>query len=427
MPFSPLPQSDLKASYIILGAGPAGLTMAKMLAERGIEDVIVLEASDKVGGKCLSSEIGDHVVEFGTCYAIWSHKYILKQMKALGIERKYLRAQRIDDRELLDYIKDGSGPPFLYQVLKYLRLRSKLMANSRNKTAKTQSQKANDVLAQPTDAWLRQHNLGKMERMMHRVVTSIGYGYLHRLPLVHALRWVDFDMLVTGLLKFTVMPDGGWQHFWNRFSETLDIRLGQAATQITRDKTGVRVKTTNGSEYRGAYLINTIPLSQFCKLTKPTASEEQVAQSIEWGGYTTTLVSVADWAHEVPVNAWSETCATDANDGQILFSRFECPNEDGRLLFTVGQLSSAYDIDELSEMALYSASQRGAIDPRLVQQMIWSYMPTYEPGSIRNGLIQTMSEMQGEERTFHSGASFSHEAVSTISNFNQRLLAQVMA
>lgn len=421
MPFSPLPQTDITASYLILGAGPAGLTMAQMLRDRGVENVIILEARDKVGGKCLSSEIGDHVVEFGTCYAIWSHKYILKQMKALGIRRNYLRAQRIDDRELLDYIKDGDGPPFFYQVLKYLRLRSKLMARATSK-----SDKINETLAQSTDAWLKQHNLGKIERMMHRVVTSIGYGYLNRLPLIHALRWVDFDMLVTGLLKFTVMPEGGWQNFWNRFSETLDVRLREAATQIERDQDGVRVTTTSGAEYRGAYLINTIPLNQFCKLTTSTAAEFEVAQSIDWGGYTTSLVSVAAWEHEAPVNAWSETCATDANDGQILFSRFECPNEDGRLLFTVGQLSAAYDLDELSELALYSASQRGAVDPRLIQQIIWTYMPTYRPESIRSGLIQTMSDMQGERRTFHTGASFSHEAVSTISTFNQRLLAQVV-
>ena len=421
MPFSPLPQNDRTASYLILGAGPAGLTMARMLRDRGIEDVIVLEASDKVGGKCLSTGVGDHIVEFGTCYAIWSHKYILKQMKKLGIGRNFLRAQRIDDRELMDYIKDGDGPPFLYQVIKYLRLRSKLMARADRNDAKI-----NETLAQTTETWLKQHNLGKIERMMHRVVTSIGYGYLNRLPLIHAFRWVDFDMLVTGLLKFTVMPEGGWQNFWDKFSESLDVRLREGATEIERGSDGVRIKTTSGAEYRGAYLINTIPLSQFSKLTEPTASELQVAQSIEWGGYTTSLVSVAAWEHNAPVNAWSETCATDANDGQILFSRFECPNEDGRLLFTVGQLSSAYSLDELSEMAVYSATERGAIDPRLIQQIVWSYMPTYRAESVRDGLIQTMSDMQGESRTFHTGASFSHEAVSTISTFNQRLIERVM-
>ena len=146
-------------SYLILGGGPAGLTMARMLKDRGIEQVTILEASNKVGGKCLSDPIGDHIVEFGTCYAIWSHKYILKQMKKLGIRRNFLKAQRIDNRELLDYIKDGSGPPFGYQVLKYLWLRSRLMAKSKSTDAKT-----NDILSQPTGDWLKQNNLGKIGR-----------------------------------------------------------------------------------------------------------------------------------------------------------------------------------------------------------------------------------------------------------------------
>lgn len=416
------PDSPRRAQYLILGAGPAGLTMAKMLQERGIREVAVLEASDKVGGKCLSSEIGEHVVEFGTCYAIWSHRYILKHMKALGIRRNFLKAQRIDDRELLDYVRDGSGPPLAYQVLKYLWLRGRLMARADRNDAKS-----NERLAQPTSAWLQANNLGKIERMMHRVVTSIGYGYLNRLPLIHALRWVDFDMLLTGILKFTVMPDGGWQNFWNRFSDGLDVHLRQAAVDVHRDPDAIRVKTSDGSVFEADYLINTIPVEQFCKLTEPTAKEAEVASAIEWGAYTTTLVSVADWQHNAPVNAWSETCATDANDGQILFSRFECPNEDGRLLFTVGQLSKAYATDELTELAVFSASQRGAIDPRIVQQIFWSYMPTYRAESVRDGLIHKMSAMQGENRTFHSGASFSHEAVSTISSFNAQLLAKVVS
>lgn len=414
------PETANSARYLILGAGPAGLTMARMLADRGIKDVILLEASGKVGGKCLSSEIGDHIVEFGTCYAIWSHKYILKQMKKLGIKRNYLRAQRIDDRELMSYIRDGSGPGFLWQVFKYLRLRKRLIAR-----AEANDPEVNETLAQPTSDWLQANNLGKIENMMHRVVTSIGYGYLNRLPLIHAFRWVDFNMMVTGLLKFTVMPDGGWQNFWNRFAEGLDVRLGQGATEIRRDETGIRIVAADGSEYRGDKLINTIPMHEFCKLTAPSQDEIRIAEAIDWGGYTTSMLSVADWPHNAPVNSWSATCATDANDGQILFSRYECDDEAERQLFTVGQLSSAYELEELTELALFSSRERGAVDPRLIQQIVWSYMPTYKADAVREGLIAAMAQMQGENRTFHSGASFSHEAVSTISSFNEQLLAKV--
>ncbi len=407
-----------EASYLILGGGPAGLTMARMLKDRGIESVTILEASAKVGGKCLSSGIGDHVVEFGTCYAIWSHRYVLQQMKKLGISRNYLKAQRIDDRELLDYIRDGSGPPFVAQAIKYAWLRWRIMSR-----AAKGDPGVNEVLSQSTGDWLSANNLGKIERMMHRVVTSIGYGYLDRLPLVHAMRWVDIDMLITGLLKFTVMPDGGWQHFWDRFSDSLDVRLNQKATQAERTERGIEIRTEDGSVFKADYLINTIPLDEFNKMTQPTQSEKAVAEAIHWAGYTTTLLSVEAWPHNAPVNAWSDTCANDAKDGELLFYRFECDDEDGRVLFSVGQSSAAYTPEELSELATYSAAERGAKNPRIVQQVIWKYMPTYSADEIRSGLLQTMIDMQGEQRTFHSGSSFSHEAVSTISTFNARLLA----
>ncbi|MEP1144986.1 MAG: FAD-dependent oxidoreductase [Henriciella sp.] len=410
-----------EASYLILGGGPAGLTMAQMLRDRGATDVTVLEASHKVGGKCLSNAIGEHIVEFGTCYAIWSHKYILKKMKELGIRRNYLKAQRIDNRELMDYIKDGTGPHFYAQVIKYVWMRRRLMARL-NKGDIT----VNQELAQPVQEWLRANNLGKIENMMHRVVTSIGYGYLHKLPLIHAFRWVDLDMLITGMIKFTVMPEGGWQHFWDRFASGLDVRLEQRASALTRENGKVRVCTEDGTEYEADTLINTIPMSEFCSITQATMAEQSVADAISWAGYTTTLISVDDWQYSVPVNAWSDTCSTDANDGKLLFFRFECDEEDGRKLFTVGQSSAAFTRGELSELVTYDAAERGAADPRVVQQAIWQYMPTYSASSIRDGLLQAMDEMQGERETFHTGSSFSHEAVSTISAFNARLLPKVM-
>ena len=406
-----------EASYLILGGGPAGLTMARMLKDRGVERVTILEASAKVGGKCLSNGIGDHVVEFGTCYAIWSHRYVLKQMKKLGIQRNYLRAQRIDDRELLDYIRSGSGPPFVAQAIKYAWLRWRIMAR-----AAKGDPGVNETLARPTADWLRANNLGKIENMMHRVVTSIGYGYLDRVPLVHAMRWVDIDMLITGLLKFTVMPQGGWQHFWDCFADTLDVRLNQRAAQATRKDSGIEVVTEDGTTFQADYLINTIPMDEFNKIADPTEAEQRVAGAIEWAGYTTTLLSVAAWAHTAPVNSWSDTCANDAKDGELLFSRYECDDENGRVLFSVGQSSAAYTPTELTELATFSATERGAEDPRVVQQVIWKYMPTYSADEIRAGLLQTMINMQGEQRTFHTGSSFSHEAVSTISTFNARLL-----
>ena len=203
------------------------------------------------------------------------------------------------------------------------------------------------------------------------------------------------------------------------------MRLNQKATKVKRLQDGVEVQTEDGVAFQADYLINTIPIDVFNKTTEATAAEAEVAASVSWAGYTTTLLSVEDWEHTAPVNAWSDTCANDAKDGELLYSRYECADEDGRTLFSVGQSSAKYTPSELTELALFSAGQRGAKDPRIVQQVIWQYMPTYSADTIRDGLLQTMIKMQGEKRTFHTGSSFSHEAVSTISAFNARLLASV--
>jgi monoamine oxidase len=39
-------------SVVIIGAGIAGLSCAKYLIENNIDDFIILEASDQIGGRC---------------------------------------------------------------------------------------------------------------------------------------------------------------------------------------------------------------------------------------------------------------------------------------------------------------------------------------------------------------------------------------
>ena len=73
------------------------------------------------------------------------------------------------------------------------------------------------------------------------------------------------------------------------------------------------------------------------------------------------------------------------------------------------------------------------ISPLLITPMLrcrwWRFAPWQlqhldpaKPQSFMSGV----QDMQGEQRTFHTGSSFSHEAVSTISTFNSQLISKVM-
>ena len=51
--------------YLILGAGPAGLTVANKLKESGITDFVVLEREETAGGLCRSVEVDGSPFDIG--------------------------------------------------------------------------------------------------------------------------------------------------------------------------------------------------------------------------------------------------------------------------------------------------------------------------------------------------------------------------
>lgn len=55
----------MKTKYLILGAGPAGLTFANALLRRGEKDFYVIEKEDEVGGLCRSAKVDGSPLDIG--------------------------------------------------------------------------------------------------------------------------------------------------------------------------------------------------------------------------------------------------------------------------------------------------------------------------------------------------------------------------
>src|SRR5580698_11546783 len=55
---------DRTHDVVVIGAGMAGLTAARSLAEAGLK-VLVVEANDRIGGRIWTRHVGDEAIELG--------------------------------------------------------------------------------------------------------------------------------------------------------------------------------------------------------------------------------------------------------------------------------------------------------------------------------------------------------------------------
>ncbi|KAK6143171.1 hypothetical protein DH2020_023519 [Rehmannia glutinosa] len=55
----------IRCSVLIVGAGISGISAAKVLAENGVENLMILEADDRIGGRMRKEEFGGTTVELG--------------------------------------------------------------------------------------------------------------------------------------------------------------------------------------------------------------------------------------------------------------------------------------------------------------------------------------------------------------------------
>jgi monoamine oxidase len=77
-----------RAAVVVIGAGLSGLTAAHRLSQAGIDDVVVLEAGDRVGGRTLGRDLDDGgVLELGGQWASAAHARLLALADELGVER----------------------------------------------------------------------------------------------------------------------------------------------------------------------------------------------------------------------------------------------------------------------------------------------------------------------------------------------------
>lgn len=399
-----------KLKVAVIGGGPGGLSAAQFIREAG-HQAVVFEKDNRIGGKSFSFSTGDAFNEMGTCYTTRQHVIVKRWMKQHGIHLRRLGEARYDDAPVVDYVKKGAGAPLAVQALKFVTEAGRL----RRRIAEAPSDPA--VLAEASmtvDAWLARLALPKLDLAMHRILPAQGYGYAQEVTIGQTVQWCDFDLLISGVLNDMHMPVEGWSEFWNRFATRFDIRLEARIEQIERRDNSVIVVSGDGRERFDA-LVSTLPMDEFARLTDLLPAEQAILDGVEWQNYTTTLVSSKNWFTGAQVHGYSRACKDPSLRGAMLGSRREGDvMEDGARLYVTGQFSNGLTPPELREILLADIERLGVTVETVIYARTWKYFPQYRADAVADGLFTAMREAQGGKRTWFSGATFSHELVSSV-------------
>ena len=283
------------------------------------------------------------------------------------------------------------------------------------------------IAAAPIQDWLEANRLPAIRRFMLRGLTNLGYGFIDTTSTVQALRWCTPTLLASGSLDQIKAPAGGWQSFWERLSQTLDVRLGQQVTDIRRDGRGVEIATSTGVHHLDALVI-AAPLDELSAGLND--AERRVAAAVRWDCYVTSLAGVAGWYPGPEVVAFEQALVPGAKRGALLSARptGKPPRKrDGVRMFVCGQYGGGgLTPAALVEMLGADLAARGVHLDHVAVQRIWKYNPVYAPDAIREGLLGAMRDMQGQQRTWYTGAAFSFESVSNIVTHNRALAPRIV-
>ena len=408
----------------IIGGGPAGLSLARFLKDKHGIEAIVLEKDSRVGGKSWTYEHAGLVSELGTCYATRKDTFARDWMKKTGMKTAPLGKQTLDGEDFFDWAGSVGRTPLLIEVGKYLWAARGL----KNRVARRPDDPEVQAEAStPILDWLEARNFQKMTRLMQRAVTNMGYGDLRETTALQATRWVDFDLLLSGRINDLQMPVQGWSRLWEFVADGLTVRLDSEVKRITRGSNAIHVHTGD-ERLRFDTIICAIPLDDFAQLTDPSDNEAFVNSHVRWRGYCTSLAAVDGWFSEERARMFKTGFLLGSPEGRLMSARYDAfEPELGGHIYMLAQLTGAYSPKELEEIALADVRLNGGQPGPIIVQKVWKYFAQYTPAGIRQGLVSRLLEMQGENNTFYTGATFSHESVSHITAFNETLADKIAA
>lgn len=296
--------------FVILGAGPSGLSVAHALLEKGLapNDLVVLEKEDEPGGLCRSKQVNGSPLDIGGGHFLDNRKaHVLEFLFQFMPIHEWNRFDRISKIRIRDQEVDHPLESNLWQ----LPLKDQLdflesIAQAGCVQGQAMPEEFSDWISWKLGARIANEYMLPYNRKIWSIdLDCLGTYWLHKLPdvsfretLQSCLEGEPFGKLPAHGV-FYYPKSHGYGEVWRRMGEALgqSLKLESPVTSIDLDNLIIN------EEWKADFIISSIPWTlwpQFCDvpddIRDSVAKLENAAIDIDY--IPDVLSSPAHWIYE---------------------------------------------------------------------------------------------------------------------------------
>jgi len=432
----------------IIGAGPAGLSMAFFLEKAGYTDYVIYEKEDHVGGKCHSPFYNGKRYEQGAIMGVPSY-YALKEIidycdiKPDGPELKWVYRDKngsYDDpynirqhpenieefaelrKEMLK-LKELLSTKYRYYDINGHRGVSKGEYHGyTNDGLRTKVDGYNPNLkdlALPYDRFLELNNIERTSYIWKPPFTSFGYGYFNEIPAAYVLKYLDYQTLTSFNKRDLWTFKEGTQSIFETLNKKLlhPALLNQNISYIARNNKVI--VTSNGKEETFDKVIFTCPLSHLPYLDKE--EEIECFRKIRFMNYAVlSFTGKTEESYYVLDNMTSDRLG----HVMCMYDRFKEDNQ-AKVAYILLN-NDEYGLPDreytnpstaIGDLKTFNSDISETLDYK-----VWYYFPHIIPKDYQDGWYEKVESIQGKYQSYYAGEIMSFGNMDEVCEYSRQLV-----
>ncbi len=447
--------SNVTDRICIIGGGPAGLSAAMYLEQKGYKDYAVLERNDHVGGKCHSPYYNGRRYEMGAIMGVPSYYAVHDVEQFCGITHDGPQLNRNYKNmhgkviEPFEPSKNLTKIPRLLKMKKQVARLGELLETKykgydinghrgvsegrydgyavspeREKVAGVNPNLKD--LALPFNKFCEINGVELVQDIWIGPFTAFGYGYFDEIPAAYVLKYLDFQTTMNFVKCNLWTWKNGTQWIWEQLNDHLlhKARLNSDITKVER-KDGKVFVTVNGEVEEYDKIIVTAPLQYLPDYFDATEEEKALFSKIDYERYDVLAVETKPEDHP-EISYYVFENMDPARYGHLMVYYRRWRDDVNQVITTyalrnhTGDPELAYD--DCKKMVLEDLKIMKNPASNVVNENSWYYFPHVDSETYASGWYEKVEGMQGQLGTYYAGEVMSFGDMDETAEYSRELV-----